>query len=459
MANEEMRRLKMGLQAIQEAQAQAVVNQQAAIAPAPTPSTPGETAKPEMVKYSWFVKAENYAAAEVKNGETVVFRGIRGVTVSNVNKTVTIAIPPVVWLLRGDSISNTQGSHSVQYGGVVNVRGINGVTTTVSPGTNVGTLTIDRPLTIQQRSVSIGGPDTVTIDFYNHQNHINKHQHEQIYFHVDDMGNGKRRVTGWTKTGGGSSSLEGALSTVWIKDATTDPALSVGYNILTGQYINQLFVGPWGWQSASGVTTPYAGSNYSNNAIDTQWDWGVSERFSVQSAYTRFGAVNEDGLYLISGTTQGIRYLTSAIYTSIGVPFINIRLHYYLAVRRLEGETYVTRIYKTLDVCPLDIWNFNTSGNVEDIYGFVIQMSTLPWSLQGTAQIWLNAGDEVSHLISYNFGNNGETRILFQVTYHAFEAIKIADSTTLDPATQVTLQPVNYLEGPANYHPMQFTNV
>ena len=207
------------------------------------------------------------------------------------------------------------------------MRGINGVTTTVSPGTNVGTLTIDRPLTIQQRSVSIGDPDTVTIDFYNHQNHINKHEHEQIHFHVDDMGNGKRRVTGWTKAGGGSASLEGALSTVWIKDAATDPAISVGYNILTSGYTNVLYVGPWGWQSGSGVTTPYTGSNYSSNAIDTQWEWGTSERFSAQSAYTRYGKVNESGLYLISGTTQGIRYLTSAIYTNYTSPYINIRLH------------------------------------------------------------------------------------------------------------------------------------
>ena len=116
------------------------------------------------------------------------------------------------------------------------------------------------------------------------------------------------------------------------------------------------------------------------------------------------------------------------------------------------------QIYKTLDVQPWDLWGINYANDPEIRQLFVTAMSTLPWSVQGTAQIWLNAGDEVIHMISYNLGS-GDARILYQVTYHAFEAIRVADATTLNPDTQVDFQPVNYLEGPPQYHDMQFINV
>lgn len=450
MANEEMRRLKMGLQQVQEQQAQAVTNQQAAISPAaaePTPPEPPTT----TAEYKWIVKVENYREADVENGDTVTFRGIDGIRISQVGRRITIGQPRVSWILRADS-----GTHTVHYEGIVRVRGVNGVTTRAYPGNPLGTLEIDRPLMVYQRSIAIGDAGTIGLDFFNHSNYISKQEHEQIHFQVQDTGSGVRRITGWTKKAAAMTSLEGALSTVWIKDANTDVPLSIGYDIISGQYINQLFVGPWGWQSGAAVTTPYAGSAVSDNAKDTQWDYGTAERFSALSAYTRYGIVNTAGLYLISGTTQGIRYIASNFNNFL----VTVRLHYHLAVRRIESGVPVTRIYKTLDVNSWDAWNIpNPVLDPEAAMLFRSQMSTLPWSLQGTAQIWLEAGDQVAHVISYNVGNGGPTRILYQATYHAFEAILVADATTLDPATQVNLQPVNYLEGPTNYHNMQFTNV
>lgn len=452
MANEEMRRLKMGLQQLQEEQAQQAQDQQAAIA-APAPAAPQEEEDAvELTPYSWFIKAENYREAEVEDKDTVLLRGIDGIRISQVGKRITIGQPRVSWIIRADS-----GTHTVHYEGIVRIRGVNGVTTRAFPGNPLGTLEIDRPLTVYQRSIAIGNAATVGLNFFNHSNYINKQEHNQIHFQVQDEGNGIRRIIGWAKKGD-VSSLQGALSTVWLKDATTEIPLSVGYDVVTGQYINQLLVGPWGWQSAQNVTTPYPNSNYSNNAKDTQWDWGSSNRVSALSAYTRFGKVSESGLYLISGTTQGMRYLTSAMYPTMQ-QYINLRLHYHIVVRRMEGETPVTRIYKTLDIEPWDMWAVGILTDLETVQLFIARMGTLPWSLQGTAQIWLNADDEVGHLITYNQGNNGEARMVFQATYHAFEAIKVADATTLDPATQVDLNPINAPDGPTQYHTMLFTNV
>ena len=258
-----------------------------------------------------------------------------------------------------------------------------------------------------------------------------------------------------------SSSLEGALSTVWIKDAAGDPAVGFGYDTGSGTYLNELYVGPWGWHTNNAPTppdpTPYNLSGYSNNAKDTQWDWGIAVRANPIQAYSRFGKVNKSGLYHISGTTQGYRWVSTECVTSM-FQFINSRIHYYLVVNRPLGDAADVRIYKSLDIEPWDMWAQGTLNTVEARTAFVNQMSSRPWGVQGTAQIWLNAGDEVSHYITYN-GGTGEKRVGYQVTYHAFEGICVADETTLDPATQVNLNPINKPDGYLNYHQMQFINV
>lgn len=258
-----------------------------------------------------------------------------------------------------------------------------------------------------------------------------------------------------------SSSLEGALSTIWIKDANADPAVGFGYDTGTGTYLNELYVGPWGWHTNNAPVppdpTPYALSGYSNNAKDTQWGWGLAVRANALQAYSRFGKVTKSGLYHISGTTQGYRWVSTEC-TAAMIQFINTRIHYYLVVNRPLGDANQVRIYKTLDVEPWDMWGFGILNTVETRTAFVNQMSSRPWGVQGTAQIWLNAGDEVMHYITYN-GGTGEKRVGYQVTYHAFEGICVADETTLDPATQVNLLPINEPDTYLNYHQMQFLNV
>ena len=217
MANEEMRRLKLAIQELQTEQ----VAQPVAVSGgggAQFTGDSGDVIVPPEVSYSFFVKAENYRAAEVKDKETVVFRGVRGITVSNVGKTVTIAMPEIFWTLRGDS-----GVYSVRNTNTLRVTGINGVSTSVDA--SAGSMVIDRPLTIYQRGISIGNAGTLGVDFFNHQNHIDKHEHTQIHFHVQDVGNGIRRVTGWVK-GGGAGDMStwiasDSLNTYTVNDGNT----------------------------------------------------------------------------------------------------------------------------------------------------------------------------------------------------------------------------------------------
>lgn len=252
------------------------------------------------------------------------------------------------------------------------------------------------------------------------------------------------------------SSLEGALSTVWIKDQAGDTAVGFGYD--GANYLNSLIVGPWGWQDAINSTVPYNLSNYSNNVKDDQWDWGVSIRSQVQQAYTRMGKVSKTGLYLISGTTQGFRWISPQTASNL-IPFINTRIHYYLIVRRIILGVPTIKIYKSLDIEPWDLWTWPSVAIDETARNlFIEKMSSLPWGVQGTCQIWLEEDDEVAHMISYNAGNGGETRMSYQVCYHAFEGILVADETSLDPA-QINLVPVNDPDVFGSYHQMQFINV
>jgi hypothetical protein len=198
MANEEMRRLKLALQQIkdvQEEQAQTIV---AATGGSLEAGGKGDVVVPPEVSYSFFVKAENYLAAEVKDKETVVFRGVRGITVSNVGKTVTIGMPEIFWTLRGDT-----GVYTVRNTHTVRVTGINGVSTKVDPVS--GSLVIDRPLVIYQRGIAIGNAGTIGIDFFNATNYKPDTYVQPIYFDVRDLGSGSRRVRAWSVTGGGGS--------------------------------------------------------------------------------------------------------------------------------------------------------------------------------------------------------------------------------------------------------------
>lgn len=249
-----------------------------------------------------------------------------------------------------------------------------------------------------------------------------------------------------------SASLEGSLSTVWVRDLTNATNMYVGWNPLYG-FTTALFLGPWGYQAAYNSTTPIANSGYSNIAKDTQWSMGVSIPGSTYAPYTFTGKVDTAGLYWVYATTQGHRW----IFDSDWVQFVSQRVHYFLVIKRNgyveSGETY--KIYKPLDVLSWDMY-FPAGATGSTL---VAQMSSVAWSVNGGAMVYLEAGDEICHMLTFHNPTGGYNRTMYGVGYHAVEACLIADGTTLDPATQVDLYPINNGDTAQSYQIMQFANV
>lgn len=230
MANEEMRRLKMAIQAVSEQQSAAVTAQQAAIAPS-VGAAPQEEKKPEVVSYKWFVKAKAYNAQPVNNNDTVEFIGQSGIDIFYQNpRKVYVSAINYKWIAR-----TRTGTRDIAFNSQLGFYGINGVDVTFNQ--NISGIIIDRPLTVYQRSINIGGPDTVGIDFFNEGNQLPTGHVHRIHFQVQDMGDGIRRVIGWySKDGGG-----GGGGTDWN---ASDGITTV--NVADGDTVN--------WQGANGVT-------------------------------------------------------------------------------------------------------------------------------------------------------------------------------------------------------------
>jgi hypothetical protein len=236
MANEEMRRLKMGLQEIQEQQQAAVTQQQAAIQVPASPATDTpEPPTPPTTSYSWFISSHTNPSVRVNNGDTVRISGINGINVLQNGRNLTIMQARYIWNVQGDA-----GSSGIRSGGTLRIVGANGVRTTVAAGDPVGTLTVDRPLQVYQRSIVIGGPDTTGLDFFNEGNQRPTNHEHRVFFEVRDVGNGIRRISGWTfKDHGGGGG--GGGGTDWnASDGTTT------VNVGDGDTVN--------WVGTNGVT-------------------------------------------------------------------------------------------------------------------------------------------------------------------------------------------------------------
>jgi hypothetical protein len=203
MANEEMRRLKMALQQVQEQQAADATAQQIALQTQPTQQTP-EKPKPVSTAYKWNVKAKAYNSQPVNNDDTVEFIGDYGIDVfAQPGRKITISAINYKWIARAGG--NTL---DIKYNTVLAFYGANGVVVSTQ---NNGIL-IDRPLTIYQRSLAIGGADTIGIDFFNAGNTKPSTYTSEVYFEVQDFGNGIRRIKGWSEPGGGAGSYHWTAS-------------------------------------------------------------------------------------------------------------------------------------------------------------------------------------------------------------------------------------------------------
>lgn len=188
MANEEMRRLKMALQATREQVDTAAGAGQAGGAGAAGTAT--------AEQYIWSISVNSELVGEaVPTGTKVNFIAGEGVTITRNGPNITIsAVADMSWVANADS-----GSINVPGGSFVRFTGTNGVTTTADTGTK--SIIINRPLQIKKRGIEIGGPDTITLDFWNRHSQRDPKVSEQVHFEVFDHENGERRIKAWVTPG------------------------------------------------------------------------------------------------------------------------------------------------------------------------------------------------------------------------------------------------------------------
>jgi predicted transcriptional regulator len=188
MANEEMRRLKMAIEATRD-QAQAAVG-----AGEGGSASAAGTAVAEQ--YIWSISVNTELVGEgVPTGTKVNFIAGDGVQLTRNGTNITIsATGQMQWTANADS-----GSVNVPSGSSVRFTGANGVTTTADTSTR--SIIIDRPLQIKQRGIEIGQPDTVTLDFWNRESHRSSAHTSPVFFHVHDLEDGTRRVHAWVTPG------------------------------------------------------------------------------------------------------------------------------------------------------------------------------------------------------------------------------------------------------------------
>ncbi len=188
MANEEMRRLKMAIEATRD-QGQAAVG-----AGEGGSASAAGTAVAEQ--YIWSISVNTELVGEgVPTGTKVNFIAGDGVQLTRNGTNITIsATGQMQWTANADS-----GSVNVQPGSFVRFTGANGVTTTADTSTK--SIIIDRPLQIKQRGIEIGQPDTVTLDFWNRESHRSSEHTSPVFFHVHDLEDGTRRIHAWVTPG------------------------------------------------------------------------------------------------------------------------------------------------------------------------------------------------------------------------------------------------------------------
>jgi hypothetical protein len=189
MANEEMRRLKMALQATRDQVEGAAGAGQAGGA--------GGAGTATAEQYIWSISVNSELVGEaVPTGTKVNFIAGDGVTITRNGPNITIsAVAEMSWIANADS-----GSVNVPAGSFARFTGLNGVTTSADTGTK--SIIINRPLQIKKRGVDIGSPDTVSLDFWCEHGQHDAQATEHVYFEVLDFGDGERRIKGWVKPAG-----------------------------------------------------------------------------------------------------------------------------------------------------------------------------------------------------------------------------------------------------------------
>jgi hypothetical protein len=305
------------------------------------------------------------------------------------------------------------------------VDGVDGVSATVSvtSATDIK-LTISRPILAQKNGTDVGNGSTIRFNFEDNWVETGR---TPIRFDVVDTGLGVRRIRGYLPTQAlAQPDQRGSLSTVWAAQPLlqNNDALRIGFG--NGGPRPGIRIGPWGFQESRESDAAVA-----NSLSDANWDDDqfikptVGDRYNTGNYYSKFAECKKSGLYLISSTTKGRKYLPTSCAANLA-PRIGMRLDLNVAVRRQNVPT-IDDIHKSVDTATSEHW-LGAALVANNGAEFINWFSSTVWSLQGTAIIWLDEGDQIGHQITWSNNPLSEVRTYASILYHAAEISLIASA-------------------------------
>lgn len=345
-------------------------------------------------------------------------------------------------------ISDGVNTRTVLDGETLLVAGTNGVSVLVDMTEPLQRLTIDRPLQMQEDDVDVGDPDTVTINYETSADTTN--HTELLRTEVVDDTAGKRTISVYGRVPSDTDAPP-SLTMHWRYDM--EAAEINGLTMYPGnqaQVIGDFVVnranygiGPYGQYTAGdvllvnheiitqhGLIFEDPGANSTSFHDVTK---GGNNLITPEHTFPRAVKVTEAGLYEISTTTQGMQHIMEACLNG-GNGFRHL-LQYHVVVMP-------NGIEPRKRVRSLDMWMHEAFGLASGLSDDVLRAryNSIPWSLQGTLRLWLEADDWVYLVIHSRLSFNW--MVYFTPAYHWFEIKRV---TTVEP-DEVNL-PAHGLEG------------
>jgi hypothetical protein len=303
--------------------------------------------------------------------------------------------------------------------------GLNGVTTNLVIGTP-NQMEINRPLQIQEGSVDVGAPDTVTLNFDSGTATNVTHTEDVLIEVVDDTG-GKRTVTAKSKP---SAVSFHAIKTMWKSRDIGGfenmlGAYATGAGATNIEYYNIGFAGQDGYGSYEKILEH--GTAISEGTALALVQLPIHPVHPLPKPLD----INDDGVYDVNATVYGQHFVSvdlCGVNGAIGNHRIDVT--FYLYVNR-GGGVYVYQFhdlyqwvqYLSVDSDGLAATPAITQAQRQQQYG---HYSSIPWSIQGSNIVPLQSGDKIWGVLYFRGIGNAWRK--FYVNMITVDVHKIKDA-------------------------------
>jgi hypothetical protein len=324
-------------------------------------------------------------------------------------------------------------------------QGINGTTVTHTPPGPYNIIEIDRPLTIQDDTTPVGGADTTVLNFDSQSSTITT---QPVNFVVTDDGSGSRTVKGYVPE---ASSQPAVFKSHWYRNLDNrglgdNIAFSEAAELYNGlRMAAYAVVGPGGphtggvsvdsYQkilSSSTVITegsiidgqsfpPFAGSP---DSIPER-SYGANETLYDQRSVT----VTDTGVYDMNFLASGLTDRHPVcVANALGAGHHRVSCHLFIL---RSGLYYNSQRFGSFDFqqwyVPEEVLTryngaYANIAQYQDGRGIG---NSVPWEVQGSGLVYLEAGDEIFFVFSHRA--IGDTRRIWFVGFYTFDMHKVYD--------------------------------